>query len=350
MIKPSIGELVFFWVLFAGVAVLSFFVLSPYIPALFLAGVFAVVFQPAHERLQKVFRGKETLPALLVVLIVFFLILTPFVYLGIQLFQEIISLYGTLTAGSSIVVAVNHLLVVAENYIQQFIPDFKMQANAMVYLEEALRFAASNLNTFFSGLVAVVFQLVLIVVATFFLLRDGSKLRQFAIRWSPLPDQYDKSIIAKVELAVTSVVKGSLLTAIMQGFFVGVGFAIFGIPNPVLWGVVGTICALIPLLGTGIITIPAGAWLLYTGHISSGIGLILWGVFLVGLIDNILRPFFINRGVDVHPLLILLSVLGGLAYFGPVGFLAGPIILAFFFTLLNIYPEIIKGHSIDSGK
>ncbi len=350
MTKPGIGELIFFWMLFAGVGLLAFFILSPYISALFLAGVFAVVFQPAHERLQKIFRGKETLPALLIVLVVFFLILTPFIYLGIKLFQEIISIYGTLTAGSNIVVAVNHLLIIAEKYIQQFIPDFKMQANATVYLEQALRFAASNLNTFFSGLLAVIFQLFLIVVATFFLLRDGGKLRQFAIKWSPLPDKYDESIIAKVERAVTSVVKGALLTAMIQGFFVGVGFAIFGVPNPVLWGVVGTLCALIPLVGTGVVTIPAGAWLLYAQHPIAGVGLILWGVFCVGLIDNICRPFFLKRGVDVHPLLILLSVLGGLAYFGPVGFLAGPIILAFFFTLLNIYPEIIKGHRIDSGE
>lgn len=182
----------------------------------------------------------------------------------------------------------------------------------------------------------------------FFLYRDGKKLRAFALKWSPLNDDYDESIIAKIETAVSSVVTGALTTAIVQGVMVGIGFSIFGIPNPVLWGVIATIAALIPLLGTGLITMPAGAWLLLTGHIGAGLGLIVWGLVCVGLIDNVLNPYMMKRGMDVHPFLILLSVFGGLVYFGPVGFLAGPIVLAFFFALMEIYPQIVKGRAIST--
>jgi predicted PurR-regulated permease PerM len=126
----------------------------------------------------------------------------------------------------------------------------------------------------------------------------------------------------------------------------GIGFTIFGVPNPVLWGGIATIAALIPLVGTGIIVMPAGAWLLLTHHTGAGTGLIIWGFIFVGLVDNVLHPYVMKKGMDMHPFLILLSVLGGLSYFGPIGFLAGPIVLAFFFALLEIYPQIVKGRAI----
>ncbi len=350
MTKPSVGELVFFWILFGIVGLLTFAILSPYAVALFLSGIFAIVFYPLYDRLQQFFRGRETLAALIVVLLIFFLVLAPFIYFGILLFKEIVEMYGTLTqGGGGITASINNLSVFAERHIQKFIPDFQMQTNAAAYIGDLLTWAAKHLNGFFSGVVSLFFQLFLTVVSIFFLLRDGARLRNFAIKWSPLPDQYDKSIIAKIETAVSSIVKGTLLTAVIQGLLIGLGFAFFGVPNPVLWGVVGTIAALLPLVGTGAVIIPAGAWLLYIGHIPQGIGLILWGVCCVGLIDNILRPLFIQRGVHVHPFLILLSVLGGLAYFGPVGFLAGPVVLTFFFVLLGIYPQIIKGHPIEES-
>jgi predicted PurR-regulated permease PerM len=138
-------------------------------------------------------------------------------------------------------------------------------------------------------------------------------------------------------------VQGALLTAIVQGIMVGIGFSVVGIPNPVLFGVVATVAALIPMMGTGIVTLPGVVWLISMGQVGPGIALLVWGLLCVGLIDNILSPYLMKRGMGVHPFLILLSVFGGLTYFGPIGFLAGPIILAFFFTLLEIYPQIVKG-------
>jgi predicted PurR-regulated permease PerM len=97
------------------------------------------------------------------------------------------------------------------------------------------------------------------------------------------------------------------------------------------------------------VTIPAGIIFLFGGNLVAGIGLIVWALF-VGSIDNLIRPFLIKRGVNVHPFFILLSVLGGLAYFGPIGFLAGPIVLAFFFTLLEIYPTVVRGRAVKESE
>lgn len=349
MQKPQLGELVFFWILFGTAGLLAFTIMSPYLTPLFLAGVFAILFSPIYHRLLKWMKGSESAAALGTVLVVLCVILIPLIFLGILMFQEVLAIYGTLQKGTALFSVVDGFINTFEHYVKNIIPTFEIQANVYVYLEAFLRWLASHLNTFFTGILSFVFQIFIVIVAMYFLYRDGKRLRAFALKWSPLNDSYDENIITKVEAAVSSVVKGALTTAIVQGVMVGIGFTIFGIPNPVLWGVVATIAALIPMVGTGIITMPAGAWLLLTGHLGTGLGLIIWGLVCVGLIDNVLNPYMMKKGMNVHPFLILLSVFGGLVYFGPVGFLAGPIIIAFFFALLEIYPLIIQGRAIKDN-
>ncbi len=337
------GELVFFWIVLGVVGAFTFLIMSPYLTPLFLAGVFAILFSPIHRFLLKKLNGNEGAAALSTVLVVLVLVLIPLIFLGMLMFQEVLS---TLSKGSALFAGADRFITTIGSYVQRFVPTFEIHANIYTYLEALLRWVASNLNTFFTGILSFTFQIFIINIAMFFLYRDGKQLRAFALKWSPLNDEYDESIIAKVETAVSSVVRGALTTAIVQGVMLGIGFAIFGVPNPVLWGVVGTIAALLPLVGTGLITMPTAAWLLLTGHIGAGIGLIIWGLVCVGLIDNVLNPYLMKRGMNVHPFLILLSVFGGLAYFGPVGFLAGPVVIAFFFTLLEVYPQIIKGRGV----
>jgi predicted PurR-regulated permease PerM len=177
----------------------------------------------------------------------------------------------------------------------------------------------------------------------YFLYRDGERLHAFLLEWSPLPDEFDESILTKLSNAISSLLKGTLTTAVIQGSLVGIGFAIFGVPNPILWGGVATIAALVPIVEANIIAVPGALILVLGGHTIPGIGLFLWSFFSIGLVDNFFRPMLIKRGMNVHPFLVLLSVLGGLAYFGPIGFLAGPVVIAFLFTLLDVYPLIIKG-------
>jgi predicted PurR-regulated permease PerM len=346
MSKPNIGELVFFWILFAVVGLLAFTIMSPYFAPLFLAAVLAISFSTVHVRILTFVRGQETLAALLTTLLVLCLILLPLVYFGVLMLQEAIATYDAITAGNGVYGVTDQFIQGLVAKIRIIAPSFEMQSNATVYLESFLRWIVVNLQGFFSGILVFLFDLIIVIIALFFFCRDGARLKDFAVKWSPLSDNYDASILLKLELGVHSVVKGSLLTAVMQGTLVGIGFAIFGIPNPVLWGVVAVVAALIPTVGTGLITFPAAAFLLFDQQVFGGVGLIIWGV-LVGISDNIARPILMSREIDMHPFLVLLSVLGGLVYFGPIGFLAGPIVLVFFFALLQIYPAIVKGNRIN---
>jgi predicted PurR-regulated permease PerM len=137
-------------------------------------------------------------------------------------------------------------------------------------------------------------------------------------------------------------VRGHLVIGILQGLVVGFGFFIFGVPSPVIWGVAAAVASLIPMIGTSLVIIPGILILLLAGSLVQAIGLLIWGIFAVGLIDDLLGPYLIERGIKIHPFLILLSALGGIALLGPVGFLAGPVILALLFALLDLYPTIVK--------
>lgn len=348
MTKPNIGELVFFWILFAVVGLLAFTIMSPYFAPLFLAAVLAISFSTVHLRILKFVRGKETLAALLTTLTVLCVILLPLVYFSALMLQEAIGTYDAITARDGVLGVTDQFVQGVVAKIHLAAPSLVLETNTTTYIENFLQWIVVNLQGFFSGILSFVFDLVIVIIALFFFCRDGRKLKDFAVKWSPLSDNYDASIIAKLELGVHSVMKGSLLTAVLQGVLVGIGFAFFGIPNPVLWGVVSVVAALIPTVGTSLVTLPAAAFLLLDQQFFSGIGLIVWGL-LVGVSDNIARPLLMSRGIDMHPFLILLSVLGGLVYFGPIGFLAGPIVLVFFFALLQVYPAIVSGRAINNG-
>jgi predicted PurR-regulated permease PerM len=347
MRKTHIGELVFFWILFGIVGLLSYAVMSPYLTALFLALVFGVLFSPVFRRIKRLCGANENLAALLTVSIVLFAILVPLIFIGIVLFKEVVDILNGFSSQSPFILLVDSWVRTIETHIRSFSPGFQLQFEMETSLRAVLSWVSGNLDRFFSGIVTFLFDIFLITIALFFFFRDGEKLRKFAIRWSPLSDSYDEGIITKLDRAITSVVRGTLVTAVAQGLLVGLGFALFGIQNPVLWGFVATIAALLPMVGTGVITFPAAFYLMATGAIPAGVGLLIWGVLIVGLIDNILRPFLMNRDTHIHSFLILLSVFGGLSYFGPIGFLAGPIVLAFFFVLLDIYPEIVEGKALE---
>lgn len=349
MQKPNFGELVFFWTLFGIAGFLTLMILSPYVTALFLAGVLAIVFAPVFRRLERLFRGNRSLASFTTVVLILLMFIVPLSIIGFLMFEELLSVYASLNESNLGLQVVNLWIDNFESLVKNVVPTFHIEADVYSYLEGGLRWLANHFNDLFSQMFAVFLDMFIVIIAIFFFLRDGKKLKEFAVAWSPLADSYDESIIAKLDVAVSSVVKGALGTAAAQGLLVGVGLAIFGVPNPVLWGVISTIAALVPLFGTTIVTVPAVLFLFISSHPIAAIGLLVWSLVFVGLIDNILRPLLIKRDVHVHSFLILMSVLGGLVYFGPIGFLAGPIVLAFFFALLDVYPDIMKGRTIKDN-
>lgn len=340
------GELVFFWLMFAAVGYLAYGVMSPYVTSLFLAVVFGIVFAPLHRIFRKLFKHHENISAFFTVLVAVVVVLIPVVYIGVVMSREVLALYASLSQPGGAGFDIDAYTGMIEGYIRPWVPGFELHADVTSYLKTVLSWVANNLNIFFSSVVAWMLDAFIIVVAMFFLYRDGRTLHAFAVKWSPLADDYDETIIGKLEVAVTSVVKGSLVTAVIQGALVSIGFMIFGVSNPVLWGVVSAIFALLPLVGTGLIVLPASAYFFFEHQYLPALLLTIWWALAVAIVEHVIKPILMQRDMDIHPFAILLSVLGGLVFFGPVGFLAGPIVIAFFFALLDIYPAVVAGRVI----
>ncbi|MFH1255148.1 MAG: AI-2E family transporter [bacterium] len=338
--KPQFYFLLF---LIFGTLILSFYVLRPFVSVFILAVVFTVIFQPLYRKMLKYFFNHESLAALVTAVIVVAIILTPLTFLGIKIFQESRQLYVSLIEGGGKDNFINVFSGLLENFRNYLHLPQTFSINIGQYMKEGLSWILQNLGALFSDFAGILASCFIFLISFYYLLKDGHKLKRIVINYSPLADADDQMILGKLELAIGSVVKGYFTIAFIQGFLTFAGFTIFGVPNAALWGAVASIASLIPSVGTSLIFIPAIILMFVQGNIFSAVGLLLWGMLAVGMVDNFLGPKLIGRGMKLHPLLILFSVFGGLIFFGPIGFILGPIILSLLFALLHIYFYIVNG-------
>lgn len=341
-------EIYFFFAIFIGVLVISFFIFYPYIYALILAAIFAIIFKPLHNRILGLMKHQESIAAVLTLLVVFFTVLIPLILIGAQIFREAQDLYVYLTnnGGGDI-----NILVSIENNFNNFVrsifPNIQPVNIASgidfdLYIREGLNWLFRNVGSLLSSVTSITLNFLIFLLAFFYLLKDGKRFKKQLILLSPLPDKYDEEISDKLEIAINSIIKGSITVALIQGFLTGIGFNIFGVPSPAFWGAVAAVASLVPALGTAVVTAPAVIFLFVSGNVFGAIGLAIWGAVAVGLVDNFIGPKLIQRGTKLHSFLILLFALGGLSLFGPIGFLLGPIILSLLAALIDIYLLISK--------
>lgn len=329
-------ETYFFLLLLFLALVLMAFMFLQYLQALILAFVFAVIMKPIYLNFNRWFGGQKSIAAIASVLLLIVIVFAPLIILSIKIFQEGTSLYLTLLDNRP---GLGGALAQFENYLQNLMPGIKF--NFGEYLRQIVSWLLENISFIFTGLAQAIFVLFLGLLGFYYLLKDGDKFEARLISFLPLSQKYSGMIWERLNATVNSVIKGSLLIAVIQGVLTGIGFAIFGVPSPAFWGLVTVFAALVPTLGTSLVIAPAVIYLFFSHSFAQALGLIIWGVIAVGLIDNFLAPQFIKRGTKIHPFLILLSVLGGLSLMGPIGFLAGPLVLSMFFALLDIYSILI---------
>lgn len=335
----------FFFIFILGILWLNYFIFLPYLSVLFLALVFAIIFDPLYEKILKTFRGRSSLAALVTVFLVLMIIVGPISFFGTLLFQEASNLYTSAISETGPISSSQHVFNTVGIYIEKLFPGFSIsqaEFDFTLYTKQGLSWLINHTSIFFRGFVKIAFGLFLMLLALFYFFRDGKKFIDSLIDLSPLSDSSDKKLVERVVIAINSVVRGYIVIGIVQGFMTGIGLALFGVPNAVIWGFVAAIASFIPTIGTSLVLIPGILFLFISGSAAQATGLILWGTVAVGLIDNLLGPMLIERGVKIHPFLILISALGGLSYLGPVGFLAGPVLLSLLFALLDLYPSMIR--------
>jgi len=341
MNHKNIGFYFFLAILF-GVVIVSFLIFRPFVYPLILAAVFATVFLPMHNKVLAIIRNKKTLAAILSTLLVLLIVIVPLTFLGFQILREASGLYAAFTQENSASQITQNVNDAIHRVINLSPVPINFVADINAYLSKGLDWLMQHLGQIFLNVANILIDTLIFLIALFYLFKDGQRLKKAIVIFSPLKDDYDESIISKLALAVKSVVGGNIVVAIVQGILTAVGFLIFGVPNAVLWGSVAMIASLVPTVGTSLVLVPAILYLIFTGKIVFALGLLVWGFFAVGLIDNYLGPKIASRGMQIHPLMILLSVLGGITLFGPIGFILGPLILCLLGALIDIYFLIRK--------
>jgi len=308
--------------------------LAPLVLGLLLAGLGF----PLYRELLKKLSQKKNLAALITVLVISLVIILPLVGILSVLAKEAFDLF-TVARDQW---AVNQSFMEALEPLSE-----KLNLNLEELVRNQLTPVIENLGLTISkeigGLLSNAVNLALnffvMIVTIFYLLRDGEKLTNFLIALSPLKTSDELSLYHTFREAGKAVFFGNFISSGVQGLLGGIGFLIFGIGSPVLWGTVMAFLALIPFLGPYLIFIPAAIYLFVTGTTTTAILFLLYNILIVSTVDNLIKPKLISARIKIHPLLILLAILGGIKVFGLMGIIYGPLIAAVFLALLKVYLE-----------
>lgn len=339
MSLSRIVEYVFFFALLVLSGYMVWLIAAPFLSALALAAVIVTISSPLYYALIPRMPWQSTsLAAFCSTVIAFVVGILPIAIVTGMIVSEVASFYqqveqsGELTLGGTV--------TVVETQIAAIVPGFELDLTSQIQL--IAEWFTGNLTNIFTSTISLFFLFFIALIASFYFFRDGHELLQLVIKASPLPDHEDKEIFDRMARAVRGVFTGTLLVAMIQATLATVGMTIAGVNNAILLGSLVAITAMIPGVGTGIVMVPVSLVLIFvTGEIFWGSALLVWSVTAVGLVDNLLGPILMGRGNNMHPFIILISVLGGISLFGPIGFLVGPVVVTLFLVLLEIYNHYI---------
>jgi predicted PurR-regulated permease PerM len=229
----------------------------------------------------------------------------------------------------------------AFRWIEQHVPvtSDEVQAWLLEGSKKFLQRLAASSGAIFLGALGALANTVLMLFVLFFFLRDGDGMARRLVRVVPMPEAKKQRLVDHLGSVTKAVVFGTLLTAIIQGASVGIGFVLVRLPSPVVFGAIAAACSLLPVGGTAFVWLPGAMVLAAQGRWGAAIFLAAWGVLLVGVLDNVLRPLFISGRAEITTLPVFFGVLGGLAAFGPIGLFLGPLLLALALALLRFAEE-----------
>jgi predicted PurR-regulated permease PerM len=346
---PSRFARLFFGVLTLLVLYYSYLIIKPYLLDIFMALVVFFSAKPLFRGLNHILFGRKVLASGLTCLILALVILIPLFTLMSIIANQALEFSSQVTRGMQggelwkwVAAKVDSL----KNYLTLLnlpLPPGEINLESLVQtvVTKASAFIYTNAIGLIKGFTVFFFDLLLVLFIAFFMFLQGDEFIAALKRLSPLDPAHNEEIMRETETTIKATLWGTVIVAFVQGALGGVGFFIFGLPQPAFWGTVMIPAAVIPVVGSTIIWGPAAIYLLATGHLASGIGLILWGGVLVSVIDNVLKPILVKGSGDTPSIFILFSILGGLTYFGMIGFILGPLILSFLLSLLRIYQKTI---------
>lgn len=322
----------------------ALYIFRPFLYPLFWAAILAITFYPMYVWIEKHLKYKSLSSGISVVIILS-IVLLPMLVVATLLVSESSQMYTKVTQTGlfddigSVKTKINQIPFVGP-YLQQFQstgPEFarKIAGSTSSFLFENFKSLTQYSLRFFALFFLMLYSL-------YYFFRDGKKMLTRLMHLSPLGDAYEEMLYERFTSTARATLKGTVIIGIVQGSIGGLLFLATGVDGALIWGVLMAIFSIVPGIGASLIWFPAALIMLALGQITEGIIILAVGMFVISLIDNILRPPLVGRDTQMHPLLILFSTLGGISTFGISGFVIGPVVISLFLAVMSIYDHYYK--------
>lgn len=335
---------------------LLYIIMAPFFVPIFWAIVFVILFYPYYKWLLARVTKYKSLASLAACLSIAIFLIVPMAFLSASLINELYTIYQwaenyltdiSTRAHKSPIFIIGFL----EKYLGAYIDISKIDLRSIFAnsIKDIATFAGEGLRGFIQNFASSVFNMFLAFFSMYFLFKDGDKILNLFKDLMPLSDSDKRKILARNRDVISATMYGGVLVGAVQGFLGGLAFWYLGLPAPLLWGFVMFMFSFLPTVGTAMIWIPASIYLFATGQASNGIILVIWGTFVIGLVDNVMRPYIVSGKTQLHPLLLFFSILGAVNAFGFIGIIAGPLIISVGQTLIEIYHDYIGKRNTWTG-
>jgi predicted PurR-regulated permease PerM len=356
MTRQQLSTAFFFAVFFFLIYQLALFLL-PFAGPLFLAGVLVITFSPLTASVVKAVGGSRSLAAAIMSLGVVLLVVVPTVLLLALLVGEASGLYEHVDQIRS---EAAHEREMFSQSLQGFwqrmgerfpiLADVDLAAMALEGSHRVAGWVASEGSALASSLVVSLLNVSMMIVALFFFFRDGDRIAVLARELIPMQTEHKDTILKRLYDTIQAVVQSSMAIAVLQGFVAGIGYAwIGGLSVSVVLGFVTGVASLVPVVGAVLVWAPTALYVMATGELGRGIGLILWGAVAVGSVDNFVRPLMIGGRVEMPTLLLLFALLGGVQIYGFLGIFVAPVVVAILIAFTSIYRDFVIGKEEAPG-
>ncbi|MCD6679381.1 MAG: AI-2E family transporter [Burkholderiaceae bacterium] len=346
-----------FWLLVAAITIAFFWILLPFYGAVFWATIVAVLFAPVQRRLVSALHGRRNLASLATLLLVLFVVILPLVWIGAMIAQEASSLYARIQSGEvQPGTWFPKILEALPSSITALLERFglgslaEVQQRAAEGLSRAVRFLLEQGVNIGQNTFEFVVAFFVMLYLLFFLLRDGERLVRRIRLALPLQPAIKRQFGEKFTTVVRATVKGNVVVAVLQGALGGLAFWVLDVRGAVLWGVAMSVLSLLPAVGAALVWLPVALYLIATGGLWQGVGLIVFGVLVIGLVDNVVRPVLVGKDTKMPDYVALISTLGGIAVFGINGFVIGPVIAALFMAAWDVVAASREPLGLESAE
>jgi predicted PurR-regulated permease PerM len=349
---------IFFSLAFLLVFYLFYRMISPFLTSVILSLTLVSLFHANYLELNRRLGHRSNLSSALMCLIVTILIIIPFLLFSIALLNEFVLAYEgfqtqmtTGELGIDLALLENGFISEIQEQLSRFLGIEGLSFTLLIssLLERVAEYLLEHYTMILGGIGAFVLKFAIMLFSMFFFFRDGEALVAELKKLIPLAPEHEDLLLSKLKEVVYATFLGIFTTGICQGIVAGFIFYFLGISNSILWGTATAMFSMVPVLGTATVWIPLSLYLLLSGAYWKGITLLILGVTVIGLIDNLIRPLIIEGTMEgMHLLMVFFALAGGLLLFGPSGLMLGPLVAAMFITFLEIY-KIEFREQLDSG-